>query len=316
MKKLSFILFLLFPLFSYARSRVTIIVWTDAVLAYNDCLKGVVDGIKSSGLIPAYMDQPEIYNCRGSRKECERIVRKTLNTTDVFISLGTIPTKTIVEIAKEKPVIFTIVGAPKKSGIVNDLSKPGGNITGISMKIPLSFQMKAIKEIVNPRSILIPYYPFPQAIATSREAKEEAEKLGIEVKLMAFTDEEPQVFLEKISEALSKVDALYLTTDPILYKPEYLGPAIKKALELGVPSFGIARRSVQLGAVLAICCDFYNIGYRVGPYLRMILEGVKPGDLPVQSPSSWRIYVNLRSARRLKLNIPRYYILSAEEVIY
>ena len=114
---------------------------------------------------------------------------------------------------------------------------------------------------------------------------------------------------------LRGVDAIYIPTCPVMYRPENLSAVIDVAMELGIPVFGITRSAVLKGALISITCDFYRIGYNLGPYVRMVLEGERPGSIPVQTPSSWRIYVNLSTASRLGIDIPKAYLLAAEEVV-
>ncbi len=313
------ILAALFPLLAFPGDllRISIIQWTSDVRAYNESFRGVLDGIKEFyGFKGGLRINAE--NCMGSEKRCKELVQRLLHKTDIFVTLGTVPTKVAMSFEKKKPILFTIVGAPKASGIVQNLNHPGKNVTGTSMKIPLIFEIKTIKEIVKPRVLAIPYfYLYPQARATAYEAKVAAIKLGIRPKEIVFGRRSESLVNLKdfLRVELQGSDAVYIPTCPVMYRPENLSTVINVAMELGIPVFGIAKSAVLRGALMSITCDFYRIGYNLGPYVRMVVEGERPGSIPVQVPSSWRIYVNLHTAKRLGIDIPESYLLAAEEIV-
>lgn len=309
----------LFPLLAFSGDflNISIIQWTSKVKAYNKSLRGVLDGIKEFYGFNTNM-RIKIKNCMDSEERCRELIEKLLPVTDLFITLGTVPTKVVMSLEKKKPILFTIVGAPEASGIVQDLNRPGRNVTGTSMKIPLIAEIKAIKEVVNPKVLAIPYfYLYPQARATAYEAKIAAIKLGIKPKEIVFGKKSENLVSIKdfLRVELQGVDAVYIPTCPVMYRPENLSAVINASLESGIPVFGITRSAVLKGALMSITCDFYRIGYNLGPYIRMVLEGEKPGNIPVQTPTSWRIYINLHTAAKLGIDIPESYLLAAEEIV-
>ena len=313
------LLLVLFPLLSFSGDllNISIIQWTSEVKAYDESLRGVLDGIKEFYGFGTGA-RISVENCRGSEERCRDLIKKLLTTTDIFITLGTVPTKIAMTLEKKKPILFTIVGAPKASGIVQNLNYPGRNVTGTSMKIPLIFEIESIKEIVNPKVLAIPYfYLYPQARATAYEAKVAAIKLGIRPKEIVFGRKSRDLINLKdfLRVELQEADAVYIPTCPVMYKPENLSAVIDVAMGLGIPVFGITRSAVLRGALMSITCDFYRIGYNLGPYVRMIVEGERPGNIPVQTPSSWRIYINLHTASKLGINIPESYLLAAEDIV-
>ena len=103
-------------------------------------------------------------------------------------------------------------------------------------------------------------------------------------------------------------------TDPILGLPENLDKIIEIADKFGKPVIGVAQNFVHSGVLVAIHCDFYQLGRQTGELIVQIFRGVKVQEIPSQKPLVTRVSLNLNKARQLQLDINRNSILKADYI--
>ncbi|HEX8164885.1 MAG TPA: ABC transporter substrate-binding protein [Beijerinckiaceae bacterium] len=180
------------------------------------------------------------------------------------------------------PVVFWVGGDPVKMGLVESLSRPGGNVTGVSgltialvaKKIQLLHDMapalRSMGLLVNPAN--------PGTPADSAEAAEAAQLRGLQV-----------------TTRISQVIELARRHDlPVIY---YL------------------RSHVEAGGLMSYAPSIVDLYRAAGLYVGRILKGEKPGDLPVQLAAKLELVINRRTADALKLSIPPALLAQADEVI-
>jgi putative ABC transport system substrate-binding protein len=231
--------------------------------------------------------------------------------------LGTIPSLAALEATKEIPIVYSIVGKPKATRIIDSWVSSGRNITGVSMKIPVEKQLEKIQEVIPKVKRLGILYcvSTPQAIATAEEAKWVTKRLNM-VPHPSSLDSNQLNRLSLIAEDLArKVDAIYIPTDPILVAKENLLRILKVGFRYKVPIIAVDDTSVELGALMALHCDFREIGKQAAPMAVRILKGKNPTEIPSQLPLSHRLTVNLRTAKRLGISVNPHFLSLAHRVI-
>ncbi len=185
------------------------------------------------------------------------------------------------------------------------------------MKIPIEKQLEKIQEAMLKMKHLGILYcvSTPQAVATAEEAKSATKKLNM-VPHPSFLDGNQLNHLHFIAESLAKkVDAIYIPTDPILTAKENLLKIIEAAIRSKVPVIAVGDTTVELCALMALHCDFREIGKQTAPMAAKILKGTKPMDIPSQLPLSHRLTVNLRAAERLGITFNPHFLSLAHRVI-
>ncbi len=122
--------------------------------------------------------------------------------------------------------------------------------------------------------------------------------------------------LPLVTENMSKgVDAIYIPTDPILTAKENLLQILEVAHRFRVPVIAVSDDAVELGALMALHCDFEGIGKQAAPMAVKILKGTKPTDIPSQKPLSHRLTVNLNTAKKLGITLNSQFLSLAHRVI-
>jgi putative ABC transport system substrate-binding protein len=222
-----------------------------------------------------------------------------------------------LEATKEIPIVYSIVAEPKATGIIESWVSSGKNITGVSMKIPVEKQFEMIqKAITKVKRLGILYcISTPQAIATAEEANQAAKKLGMTPHLRSLHSDDLDR-LPSVTETLAKgLDAIYIPTDPILTAKKNLIKIIEVSFRSKVPIIVVNDDSVELGALMALHCDFREIGKQTAPMAVKILKGMKPMDIPSEMPLSHRLTVNLKTVRQLGINLNPYFLSLANKMI-
>jgi ABC-type uncharacterized transport system substrate-binding protein len=222
-----------------------------------------------------------------------------------------------LEATKEIPIVYSIVGEPKTTGIIESWVSSGKNITGVSMKIPMEKQLEMIQKAIPKmkRLGILFCVSTPQAIVIAEEAKQAAKKLGMTPYPNSLHSDHLDR-LPSVTETLAKaVNAIYIPTDPILSAQKNLIKIIEVSFRFKVPIIAVNGDSVRLGALMALHCDFREIGRQAAPMAVKILKGMKPMDIPSQMPLSHRLTVNLKTARQLGINLNPHFLSLAHRVI-
>lgn len=212
------------------------------------------------------------------------------------------------------PIVMLHAGNPIGAGLIATLARPGGNVTGTA-NLPLGGKhIDLMREIV-PRVARLAILVNPKNagarpfIASMSEA---ARSVGIEVTVVEVlgADEFPKAFA---SLRDARADWLYVAGDPMLgsHRAEWVDFANGARLPLSSEAGQWAR----VGALISygpLLSEHYVLG---AAYVDKILKGAKPADLPVEQPTRYELFVNLKTAKSLSLTIPQSVLLRADEVI-
>ena len=214
------------------------------------------------------------------------------------------------------PIVFAIGGHPVDLGLVASLNRPGGNLTGLTQYTgPLEAKrLGLLRELVPAaRTIAVLVNPdFANATAQLKDIEEGARRIGVQlVTLKATTDNDfESVFATLVRR---RVDALVVSSDPFFNTRRDRLVALAALHRIVViyefREFAAAGGLMSYGANLAD-------GYRqIGAYTGRILQGTRPGDLPILQPTKFEFVINLKTAKALGLTMPRSLLLRADEVI-
>jgi putative tryptophan/tyrosine transport system substrate-binding protein len=214
------------------------------------------------------------------------------------------------------PIVFEIGGDPIKLGLVASLSRPGGNITGVSFLVGTlaAKQFEILHETV-PKAALIGFLVNPtiaDAETQTKNALAAAETLGEKLLVVqARTDSELETaFVTLIQQ---RAGALIVSGDPFFSsRPDKL---VKLAAHQKIPTIYFLREFVVAGGLMSYGASINEALRIVGLYAGRILKGEKPADLPVQQSTKVELVINLKTAKALGLNISLPLIGRADEVI-
>jgi putative tryptophan/tyrosine transport system substrate-binding protein len=217
------------------------------------------------------------------------------------------------------PIVFNAVADPIGSGVVSDLARPGGNITGWSFlgaeltRKRFEFLKEAVPALTRVALLVQPGVPSEATVKSIlKDVQTAAQSSG--VSLQRFDVQGPQDF-EKVFPTMSreKIGGLILVPSPMfLDQRQRLGDL---ATRHRLPAVFFFREFVEAGGLMSYGANFHELGRRAATYVDKILKGTKPSDLPVQQPTEFALVINLRAATALGLTIPQSLLLRADQVI-
>ena len=230
------------------------------------------------------------------------------------------PSSTMVEAARQAtktiPIVFANHADPIGTGHVASLSRPGGNITGLSeLATELDAkELEILKEVVpQATSIGVLWNPTTPSHAPGlHSVKAAGEKLELLLHMVpAATTEEFEAALS--SMARDSVDGLLVVPSPLTLMQ---GARLAElALKFRLPTMFSAKENVAAGGLLSYGVDRNDLIRRAALYIDKILKGAKPADLPVEQASKYELVINLKTARALGLTMPPMLLARADEVI-
>jgi len=218
------------------------------------------------------------------------------------------------------PVIFTIVADPLGPGVVGDLRKPGGNVTGVSRPLG-SYMGKRVEYMLqmapDVKRIWIPFDPDYPTVGISLPAVQQAAlALGVElVETPVNSPEEVLADLEKRS-TMDDIgfDAIQIMPDITTQNTTSWQAILAFANEHGLPIAGNVPGQVEQGALFSYSDDNYETGQFAAPIADKILRGEDPGTIPVVFAEP-RLFINYKTAQALGLTIDDGLLNQAVEVI-
>jgi putative ABC transport system substrate-binding protein len=214
------------------------------------------------------------------------------------------------------PIVFAVHADPVGVGHVASLSRPGGNITGLSMLMTeLSVkELDLLKETIpHATRIGVLWNPTTPSHSPARQAVEAANKtLGVQLIMVAAATIEdfPGAFSEMSRE---RVDGFLVIQSPIATLGREL--LAQLALQHRLPSVSGFKVNVQAGGLMSYGADTLDLWRRAGIYIGKILKGANAADLPVEQASKYELVINLKTAKALGLTFSPTLLARADEVI-
>jgi putative ABC transport system substrate-binding protein len=214
------------------------------------------------------------------------------------------------------PIVFTGTSDPVGIGLVASLGRPGGNVTGVVIFAVelIAKRVELLHELV-PKATVIAVLVNPdnaEVESDVRQAQEATRSLVQKLHVLrARTEQEIDAAFATLVQL--QANALVVAPDPIfnLRREQLVGLAARHA----IPTVFDLRDFVTAGGLMSYGPSLSEAYRQAGIYTGKILDGAKPGDLPVLQPTQVELVVNLRTAKSLGLTIPQSLLLRADEVI-
>lgn len=233
---------------------------------------------------------------------------------DVIVTGGTAAALALKSATSTIPVVMAIIADPVAAGLVTNLARPGGNLTGFSIVAPElgGKRLELLKEIVPGLSAVAVLLNNrnPQSQIELTEMRHAARAMGLQLHPAEISTD---VALDEVFAALDGAEALVVLTDPILFSQR------KRIVDLAnknrLPAMYFFQGFVEEGGLISYGPGDADLFRRSASYVDRILKGAKPGDLPIEQPVRFELFVNLTTARMLGVAIPESFLLRADRVI-
>ncbi len=237
-------------------------------------------------------------------------------SVDVIVTVDTPPTQAALRATSTIPIVIAVSADPVGAGLVNSLSHPGGNATGLSLLAPETDQktLEVLKDTLpKTKRVAMIFDPKNRGMMIRLKAIEAA-AAGLAIELQTI----PALSSNDLEAALSLAakdppDALFVLS-PIYaaHQKEIVEFVTKAKVPMLVDTSGLAG---EPGALLSYGADISALFRRAATFVDKILKGAKAADLPVEQPAKFDLVMNLKTAKTLGLNVPSTVLLRADRVI-
>jgi putative ABC transport system substrate-binding protein len=233
---------------------------------------------------------------------------------DVIVAMGTSAAVAAKRATTTIPVVFGLVGDPVGSGVVSNLARPGGNVTGMSLYLP--------EVIEKGLDILKQALPGADLVVITRDPDDRTQRLA---------DANADAVAKALRIGLHRVDVRHVNDYDAAFKiaVKQRADAVLVTPQLPLPKqmadFAVSHRlpimtminspGAQVGQLLIYGPNFGDQVRRVTAYVDRILKGARPGDLPVEQVDRFELAVNLKTAKAIGLTIPPSVLARADQVI-
>jgi putative ABC transport system substrate-binding protein len=214
------------------------------------------------------------------------------------------------------PIVFLSGSDPIAAGLVASINRPTGNVTGIAPMFTLlgGKNLELLHELIPTATVIgaLAKPSNPNAEHQLRDLKAAARALGRELVVLG-ADNERELDLSFAMMAEQRIGGLVVTADGFLIGRQ--DQIVALAARYGVPTMYPMGQYVHAGGLMSYGANLTDAYRETGAYVGRILNGAKPGDLPVLQPTKVELIINLKTAKALGLNVPDKLLALADEVI-
>jgi putative ABC transport system substrate-binding protein len=271
------------------------------------------DGLRELGLVEGQSYALELRSADGKANRlpelAEELVRRKV---DVIVAIFTPCALAAKQTTREIP-IFAIAGDPIGTGLVANLARPGGNITGLSNMgsetagKTLELFRDMLPSVRRVAVLANPVDPFTRSFL--EQVQVAGRTAGIEIAPIAMVRSGDEIAAAFASMARERADAV--VAPGIFFADIIADLAIKNRL----PSASVLRSFAEAGGLLSYGADIPHMYRRSAVFVHKILQGTKAADLPVEQPTKFELVINLKTAKAIGLDVPLFLQQRADEVI-
>jgi putative ABC transport system substrate-binding protein len=238
---------------------------------------------------------------------------------DVIVTASTAGTRAAMQATTTIPIVMAATADPVGTKLVASLSRPGGNVTGISLQtIDLAAKRLQVARELVPGAVrvglLAEKLPVGRGttatlVADTTAAARTAD-VALVVREVASAGELPQAFADFTRE---RAQVLIVQVSPLFL--QYAARVAELAARERLPAIYEARNFVEAGGLLSLGPDLAESYRRAARYVDRILKGARPQDLPVEQPDRLALVVNLKAAQAIGLTVPQSLQARADDVL-
>jgi putative ABC transport system substrate-binding protein len=286
---------------------------TDAMVPWHSTTEGFRDGLKEFGYIDG---KNVIFEARAAQGDMTRVPQLTVELVQQKPDLLLCVSDACGRENGGIPMVFVQVSDPVRRGLVQSVPRPGGNITGVAnLRAELTAKRLELFKGVVPslRRVLVTYDPREnderESVAVARSA---ATRLGLTLLERSMTEPlQVEPGLAKLKEG-GRDGVLIVQSGTNLNIP---GRSLEVARSNNIPTMYPASFWSKFGALASYGPDQYAQGRQAARLAHKILAGTPPREIPVELPDRIEFIINLKTAKRLGLKVPKAMLVRADRVI-
>jgi len=285
---------------------IAMIMWRGETIAE----KGFIDELDKS----TYDIALTKYNADQNNQRLKKIITQIQNNpVDIIYVFGTTATKAVLLRVKDTPVVFNIVNRPVGSGIIASWESSKNNATGASNKVSTINQLKTLKKVIKYKKLGIIYNPKEQNSIIQRNNVKRLENT-LHFSLKEYRISREQEILKILPQMRDKIDAVFLPADSMI---KFLGKKIMEVVnEYNIPSLSSVGSMVpEDGVLLGFVPKYYELGRIAARKAILILNGRNPSDIPSSVLDHYHISVNMKTARKINIQIPMSLLVMANQIV-
>jgi putative ABC transport system substrate-binding protein len=236
---------------------------------------------------------------------------------DVIVAAPTPPALAAQKATKSIPIVVAHMSDPIDAGLVFNLARTGGNVTGLrSLQAELAGKrLELLKEVFPQvsRVVVLGAIHSPGSQRQLREMDRAAKGLGLELRPLALKLPDPD--FHALSSAILEMRANAFTLSSGTGQLDYLKQLSDLPAKIRLPSIYQNRSFAEAGGLMSYGIKWEHFHRRAAYYVDKILKGAKPADLPVEQLTAVEFVVNLKTAKALNFTIPPQVLMDADQVI-
>jgi len=279
--------------------------------------KGVVAGFRALGYVEGRTISLEHRFPNEIPERFKRMATELVaSNVDALVGAGTQAALALRDATKTIPIVFMFSPDPVGTKLVDSLSRPGGNVTGLSnfSSDLIGKRLQLVKEAI-PRLSRVALLVNPDSQISRRyieAAQAAAPALGLTMRTfeVRLLDEFQPAF---DAMARASMQAVSINADGLIYQAKEMVAKLALARRMALVAY--SRETFDAGALMSYGPDNVQATHRAAALVDKILKGAKPGDLPVEQPAKFELGINLSVAKTLGLTIPPSVLGRADQVI-
>jgi ABC-type uncharacterized transport system substrate-binding protein len=282
-----------------------------------DLQQALLGGLRDLGYVEGQNLAIEYRFMLGQSKSYDELAAELVRSApDALVVVGTPPALAAKRQTTTIPIIMGPAADPLRSGLVASLSRPGGNVTGVSLygsEITRK-RMEIFKEAVIgiQRIAVLGNAENPLHRFLWDDLQPIGPALGLQFRLLVVSglDNFPAVFSTMKQDGF---DAITLLTDAQFFSARRQISSLAAMHRL--PAMYESRESVADGGLISYGASISDLTRRTAVFVVKVINGAKPADLPIEQPTKFELVINLKTAKALGLDIPVAMLARADEVI-
>jgi putative ABC transport system substrate-binding protein len=235
---------------------------------------------------------------------------------DVIVTAGTPAALAVKKATSTVPLVMIAVGDPVGTGIVPSLTRPGGNITGLSSIAPdlegkrLELLREVVPHLAHVAFFLNPANAFHTVSVHQALIAAQALNIKLQPHEVRKSEDLDAAFTSIVKE---KPEGLLILADRIFLHNRHR--MMDFATQQQLPSVNAYHELVEAGGLMSYGPSYEDMHRRAAIYVDKILKGVRPAELPIEQPTKFTLILNLKAAKSLGLEVPPTLLARADEVI-